>query len=103
MLCNVLFKLIALLSLSLLFEAATPRHKSYFGEGTGLIFLNRVACSGNEERLIDCHHRGFGETLLCSHRDDAGVSCLRKFHCLLDNYRVPDRYMPPKVAYKYSG
>ena len=72
-------------------EAATPRHKSYFGEGTGLIFLNWVACSGNDERLIDCRHNGFEETLFCSHRDDAGVSCLRKFHSLLVNVLLSTR------------
>ena len=47
----------------------------YIGGGTGPIFLDRVACSGNEERLIDCRHREFG-VHSCNHRYDAGVFCL---------------------------
>ena len=47
----------------------------YIGGGTGPIFLDRVACSGNEERLIDCRHSEFG-VHSCNHRNDAGVFCL---------------------------
>ena len=47
---------------------------SHFGGGTGGIFLDNVACSGSESRLIDCSHSGIG-VHNCDHTDDAGVRC----------------------------
>lgn len=47
-----------------------------FGQGTGLIVLDQLACTGTETRLIDCSHRGFNTTgSSCGHDDDAGVRC----------------------------
>ena len=46
------------------------------GGGTGPVFLSNVACSGSEERLIDCRHSGFGVRGSCGHFEDAGVFCL---------------------------
>ena len=48
-----------------------------FGQGTGLIFLDYLRCTGNESRLIDCPHRGIGYHS-CSHMEDAGVVCACK-------------------------
>ena len=47
---------------------------SYFGEGTGGIFLDNVGCTGSEIALINCSHRGIG-VHDCDHTDDAGVTC----------------------------
>ena len=46
-----------------------------FGPGTGLIVLDDVTCAGDESRLIDCGHDGFG-VHSCSHMEDVGVRCL---------------------------
>ncbi|XP_026202795.1 deleted in malignant brain tumors 1 protein-like isoform X2 [Anabas testudineus] len=45
-----------------------------FGKGTGQIWLDDVACSGNERSLTECQHRGFGNPN-CEHSEDAGVIC----------------------------
>ncbi|KAK7910449.1 hypothetical protein WMY93_015133 [Mugilogobius chulae] len=48
-----------------------------FGEGTGPIWMNSVACTGNETELTQCGHSGFGNNE-CSHEQDAGVICKGK-------------------------
>ena len=48
---------------------------SYFGQGSGGVFLQNLACSGDELMLINCSHPGIG-VHSCSHSEDAGVVCL---------------------------
>ena len=57
------------------FSAIGPvaRSRAFFGQGTGMIFLDDVACTGSETRLSDCtattQHN-------CAHSEDAGVTCV---------------------------
>ena len=47
---------------------------SAFGGGSGAVFLDDVECSGLEERLEHCSHRGIG-VHNCGHSKDVGVIC----------------------------
>jgi hypothetical protein len=44
-------------------------------DGTGQIWLDNVRCTGSEQILTNCPHRGWG-THNCGHHEDAGVECL---------------------------
>ena len=46
-----------------------------FGGGIDPIYLDDVQCVGDEEALLDCPARAFGEHN-CGHAEDAGVRCL---------------------------
>ncbi len=51
---------------------ATPLTNAMFGQGTGDILLDDVACTGIETRLIDCP---FTSNHNCAHSEDASVRC----------------------------
>ncbi|XP_037627923.1 deleted in malignant brain tumors 1 protein-like [Sebastes umbrosus] len=55
-------------------RALSARVNAGFGQGTGLIWLDDLQCTGNETSLTHCAHRGLG-THNCNHREDAGVIC----------------------------
>jgi Scavenger receptor cysteine-rich domain len=43
-------------------------------DGTGEIWMDDVACTGSETRLVDCTFSGFG-IHNCSHAEDVGLDC----------------------------
>ncbi len=48
--------------------------RATFGQGTGLIILDNVGCSGTESSIFDCPHNGVG-VHNCAHSEDAGAVC----------------------------
>ena len=50
---------------------------AYYGAGTGPIYLDEVACSGDEDKLLSCISKPIGKNN-CGHSQDAGVSCPSK-------------------------
>ena len=47
-----------------------------FGEGSGVIQIRNVACTGTESDIRDCPFSTDASTT-CTHAEDAGVRCLR--------------------------
>ena len=58
------------------FVSASASGSSLFGSGASSqrIWLDDVACSGSELRLIDCGHNGVGNES-CNHSEDVGIIC----------------------------
>ena len=52
---------------------------SYFGAGTGHIWLDDVVCSGNETSLDGCNSLPWGRTN-CRHNEDLSVICRSMYH-----------------------
>lgn len=52
---------------------ATAVPAAGFGQGTGPIFLDDVACRGTEANILTCPYDRV--TTDCTHREDAGVRC----------------------------
>eukprot|EP00105_Crassostrea_gigas_P035986 XP_019920134.1 PREDICTED: deleted in malignant brain tumors 1 protein [Crassostrea gigas] len=46
-----------------------------YGQGSGPIWLDEVDCVGNETKIQDCIHRGWGSHN-CDHSKDVSISCL---------------------------
>ena len=59
--------------------AVTAHISAYFGQGSGSIWLDNLACTGSEATLFDCPHSGVG-IHNCVHSDDAGVTCKLLFY-----------------------
>ena len=48
--------------------------RSYFGSGSGVIYLDSVVCNGSERTLQQCAANPIG-VHNCDHSEDAGVKC----------------------------
>ena len=56
------------------FSGGKAWQKSHYGQGSGSIWLDDVDCTGDEDDVFLCQHRGWGIGN-CGHNEDAGVSC----------------------------
>ena len=54
--------------------AAIAHSSAHFGQGTGDIILDNLACTGTEGSLFLCPHNGL-HVHNCGHSEDAGVTC----------------------------
>ena len=54
--------------------------RAYFGQGSGPIYLDNVACGTTENRLINCSFDM--NTAEDTHAEDAGVRCSRIRKCI---------------------
>ncbi|XP_064862120.1 deleted in malignant brain tumors 1 protein-like [Oncorhynchus nerka] len=55
--------------------ATEAPHQAHFGEGSGSILLDDVACMGSEGSLLECSSGGIGNHD-CGHDEDASVTCI---------------------------
>ncbi|KAM7395501.1 hypothetical protein PAMA_006990 [Pampus argenteus] len=55
-------------------RAVAAPTSAHFGRGSGPIWLDNVACNGDETALTHCTHPSYGENN-CGHGEDAGVIC----------------------------
>ena len=54
---------------------ATAYFGAYFGEGSGLIHLTFINCSGSEYNVAECETQKFSVGMNNSHSHDVGVKC----------------------------
>uniref|UniRef100_A0A8C6SDF2 Soluble scavenger receptor cysteine-rich domain-containing protein SSC5D n=1 Tax=Neogobius melanostomus TaxID=47308 RepID=A0A8C6SDF2_9GOBI len=55
-------------------DAVAVARNAQFGQGSGIIWMDNVHCSGNETSVFECSHNGLGDHY-CGHYYDAGVIC----------------------------
>ena len=57
-------------------HAFSAPHRAAFGQGSGPIWLDNVACVGNESSVFNCTHRGIS-VHNCGHYADASAVCYK--------------------------
>ena len=62
-----------LITLHLFTAVAIAYSNAFYGQGTGPILMDNVACTGSESALINCNFDN--NTGDCRHSEDAGVRC----------------------------
>jgi len=56
-------------------EESIPIYQAFFGEGSGRVLLDELACYGNETNLLECPGNSLGDHN-CRHEEDVGVICV---------------------------
>lgn len=66
------------------YKSGMAKRGSFFGRGSGHIYMDDLRCTGNEPSLFACQYKGWGKHN-CNHNEDAGVICTgkasTKSHC----------------------
>ena len=66
--------------------------RSYFGSGSGAIYLDSVVCNGSERTLQHCTANPIG-IHDCDHSEDAGVRCGGIIFFLFLPYKEKEGYL----------
>ena len=56
---------------------------SEFSQGIGPIFLDKVACDGDEEQLLECGGTSPLGLYTCTHSQDTAIRCIGEFCCMV--------------------
>lgn len=57
-----------------------PVSNSYYGNGTGSIWIDDIDCNGTETNLGQCQRKPWGQND-CDHTEDASVICIGMYKC----------------------
>ena len=58
-----------------------------YGQGTGDILLDDLACTGSETSIFNCPHNGVGSHN-CGHSEDAGAVCACEYFSTVFQWRI---------------
>ena len=55
-------------------SAINAKSEEFYGQGSGIIWLSGLNCTGTESSIVNCSHSGWGMND-CNHSSNAGVRC----------------------------